>query len=89
MHAEVHTALLQLLEAELDQATRDHLGIQNEMEKLVLDAPSGRSLTDEQQSVINACREAEHAFSVYERSLKTLRDYVDASRTASITITAL
>ena len=70
-------ALLKRLNDELDQALLDYFAIQRQLDKIVMDSPSGFPVPDGTQRIVNAGRASRYAFQQYERALKQLRDYLE------------
>jgi hypothetical protein len=70
-------ALLRQLNDELDRALRDYFEIQKELDRIVMEAPSGLPLPDGTQRVFNTGRAVRHAFHAYEQALKKLHDYLE------------
>jgi hypothetical protein len=71
------SALLRRLRDDLSEATREYLRIQRELDRILMDVPSGLPLSDGQHRIVSAGERARYAFKQYERALGKLRDFVN------------
>lgn len=77
MTPEEKSELLLQLNDEMDRALTEYFAIQKELDRIIMESPSGLPLTDGVQRVVNTGRAARHAFHVYQGALKRLRDYLE------------
>lgn len=83
MNAEEKAALLRQLQDELDKATRDHLRVQRELDRIVIEAPSGLPVPDGHQRLVNAGKRCRYAFARYQDAIGRLRAFLNAEESSA------